>query len=178
MKITTKQLVTDAMLAAMCAVLGYVALDLDNIKITFESLPVLLGALMFGPLDGLLIGFVGTGVYQLLRYGVSVTTLLWMLPYMLCGLLVGLYAKKRDFKLTIGQLILIVALGELLIFVLNTGNIYIDAYIYTERKGYELLLYVFGNTFLRFIVCVVKSAVFPFLLRPLISAVKRVTGEK
>lgn len=174
MKITTKQLVTDAMLAAMCAVLGYVALDMGNIKITFESLPILLGALMFGPLDGLLIGFVGTGIYQLIKYGIDVTTLLWMLPYMLFGFLVGLYAKKRDFKLSIGQIILIVTLGELLIFVLNTGVMYIDSKI----KGYYSQPYVFGNTFLRFIVCVVKSAVFPFLLRPLISAVKRVTGEK
>ena len=39
----TKQLTLDAMLAAMCAVLGYVALDMGNIKITFESLPILLG---------------------------------------------------------------------------------------------------------------------------------------
>ena len=52
----TKQLTLDAMLAAMCAVLGYVALDMGNIKITFESLPILLGAMLFGPVDGMLIG--------------------------------------------------------------------------------------------------------------------------
>ena len=174
MKIKTKQLVTDAMLAAMCAVLGYVALDLGNIKITFESLPILLGALMFGPLDGLLIGFVGTGVYQLLRYGVSVTTLLWMLPYMLCGLLVGLYAKKRGFKLTGWQTVFIVVAAELLITVLNTGVMYIDSKIY----GYYSFAYIFGNTLLRFIVCVVKAVAFALVLPPLIRAVKRVAGEK
>ena len=47
----TKQLTLDAMLAAMCAVLGYVALDMGSIKITFESLPILLGAMLFGPVD-------------------------------------------------------------------------------------------------------------------------------
>ena len=50
----TKQLTLDAMLAAMCAVLGYVALDMGNIKITFESLPILLGAsLVTGAVTGL-----------------------------------------------------------------------------------------------------------------------------
>ena len=56
------------MLCAMCAVLGYVALDLGSIKLTFESLPVLLGALLFGPVDGMFIGGIGTLLYQLVRY--------------------------------------------------------------------------------------------------------------
>ena len=33
----TKQLTINDMLAAMCAVLGYVAIDLGNIKITFDT---------------------------------------------------------------------------------------------------------------------------------------------
>jgi len=96
MKLSVRQLALDAMMAAMCAVLGYVAVDTGSVKVTFESFPVLLGALLFGPVDGLLIGVVGTGLYQLLRYGVSVTTLLWMLPYALCGLLAGWNAKRKQ----------------------------------------------------------------------------------
>ena len=48
-KFTTKQLTLDAMLAAMCAVLGYLAIDTGTVKVTFESVPVLIAALMFGP---------------------------------------------------------------------------------------------------------------------------------
>ena len=55
----TRQLALDAILAAMCAVLGAVSIDLGNLKISFESLPVLLGALLFGPLDALAVGGVG-----------------------------------------------------------------------------------------------------------------------
>ena len=76
----TKKLAMDSMLAAMCAVLGYLSLDFGNLKITFESVPILLGALLLGPIDGMAIGGVGTLLYQLVRYGVSVTTLLWILP--------------------------------------------------------------------------------------------------
>ena len=85
----TKRLAVDAVLSAMCAVLGAVAIDLNSIKITLESFPVLLGALLFGPVDGMAIGFVGTFLYQLLRYGISATTMLWILPYAAVGWLAG-----------------------------------------------------------------------------------------
>lgn len=80
-----RQLSMNAIMAAMCAVLGYLSLDLGNLKVTFESLPILVSALLFGPADGMIVGGIGTLIYQLLRYGVSITTPLWMLPYIVCG---------------------------------------------------------------------------------------------
>ena len=67
--VKTRKIALDSMLAAMCAALGYAALDFNNLKITFESLPILLGALLLGPVDGMAIGVVGTLIYQLIRYG-------------------------------------------------------------------------------------------------------------
>lgn len=170
-KITTRQLVTDAMLAAMCAVLGYLSLNFGNVmKITFESVPVLIGALLFGPVDGMLIGGVGTLIYQLLRYGVTVTTPLWILPYVLCGLLAGLYAKNKYFKLTQLQVIWIVTANELLITVLNTGSLYVDSKIY----GYYYPGIILGMLALRLVICVAKSLVYafalPVVLKPLRAA--------
>ena len=138
---TTRKLAADAVLAAMCAVLGALSLDFGNLKITFESLPVLLAALAFGPLDGLAVGGIGTLIYQLLRYGVSVTTPLWILPYALCGLLVGLYAKKLGFVFSGKQLAWAVFLSSLLIFVLNTGVLWLDSIVY----GYYSAVYIFGS---------------------------------
>ena len=129
MNMKTRQLCLDAVLAAMCAVLGAVSLDLGNMKFSFESLPVLIGAFLFGPLDGLLIGGVGTLLYQLLRYGVTVTTPLWIMPYMLCGLFVGWYAKKRP-SLTKGQMSFAIFAAGILIFVLNTFVLYVDSKVY------------------------------------------------
>lgn len=170
MKITTKQLAIDAMLAAMCAVLGYVAIDTWAIKITFESLPVLLGAMLFGPLDGLLIGGVGTGIYQLLRYGVSATTVLWMLPYMLCGLVAGLAAKKLRFNVSRVQMIVIVVISELIVTVLNTAVLYVDAKMY----GWYYPGLISANLVLRLVICVVKAVVFALVLPMLVDAVKKI----
>lgn len=165
----TRQLAIDAMLAAMCAVLGYISLDFISLKITFESVPVLIGALLFGPLDGAAIGLVGTLIYQLLRYGVSTTTLLWILPYVLCGLLVGWYAKAHRFELTQAQTLFIVVAAELMVTLLNTGVIYIDSKLY----GYYTPTLITGSLALRLAICVGKAVVYSFALPPLLAAVRK-----
>lgn len=164
----TKQLAIDGMLAAMCAVLGYLALDMGNLKVTFETLPILLGALMFGPLDGLAVGGVGTLIYQLLRYGITVTTPLWILPYVLCGLITGACAKRKGFRLSGRQILVLVVLNELLITVLNTGVIYVDSKIF----HYYSPTYVFGSLALRLVICVGKAIAFGLALPPIIRAVR------
>ena len=55
-KTKTGRLSADAMLAAMCAVLGYLSLDFGNLKITFESVPVLVAALLFVLTTGFAVG--------------------------------------------------------------------------------------------------------------------------
>ena len=161
---------TDAILAAMCAVLGMISLDFGNLKITFESLPIIIGAMLFGPLDGLAIGGIGTLIYQLLRYGVSVTTLLWMLPYALCGLLVGAYAKKNNFELSTKKLCVIVVAAELMVTLLNTGVLYVDSKIY----GYYNFAYIFGTFVIRLIITVAKALVFTGIIPVLLKPIKRV----
>lgn len=168
----TRQLSINAMLAAMCAVLGYLAIDVGNLKLTFESLPILIAALLFGPIDGMAVGGIGTLVYQLLRYGVSATTLLWMLPYVVCGFIVGAYAKKKGFMLTTRQTIVLVVLNELLITALNTGLLYVDSLIY----GYYSAVFVFGTLIPRLVICVAKATVFALVLPALVKAVRRAVG--
>lgn len=166
---TTKKLAVNAILAAMCAVLGAISLDMGNLKITFESLPVLIAALMFGPIDGLAVGGIGTLLYQLLRYGVTATTLLWILPYMLCGLFVGLYAKKHSFDLNMKQTGLAVFASSVMILILNTAVLYLDSKIY----GYYSPVYIFGSLVPRILICLVKAAAFTAVLPSLIHAAER-----
>ena len=163
-----KTLSMNAMMAAMCAVLGYLSLDLGNLKVTFESLPILVSALLFGPLDGMVVGGIGTLIYQLLRYGLSITTPLWMLPYVVCGLLAGWYAKKHRFTLSGRQVMVLVILNELLITALNTGVLYVDSKIY----GYYSAAFIFGSLLPRIIICIVKAAAFGLVLPGITRAVR------
>ena len=128
-KWTARRLAADAMFAAMVTVLGLTSISTGNLKITVEALPVFLGALLLGPVDGLAIGGVGTLLYQLLRFGVSATTALWIAPYVLLGLCVGAVSARHGYACMPRQLALLAVLGELGITVLNTGSLYVDSLI-------------------------------------------------
>jgi len=168
-KFTTKRLAIDGMLCAMVAVLGYVAIETNSFKVTFESFPIILSGLMFGPLDGLCVGGIGTLIYQLLRYGVSATTILWILPYCISGMLLGLYAKKNNYKNTAKQIFIIVVISEFLVTILNTGVMYVDAKMY----GYYFPGFITSSLILRLVICAVKSVVFGFITPKITTAVKK-----
>ena len=168
----TRQLTLDAMLCALCAVLGYVALDLGNVKLTFESLPILLGGLLFGPVDGMLIGGMGTLIYQLLRYGVSATTLLWIVPYVVCGLIAGTWSRLNHFRLERAQTVFLVISAELAVTGLNTIPIYVDSKLY----GYYYPGIILGVLTLRLVISVGKGIAFGLILPELIGTIRRVLG--
>lgn len=168
----TRQLTLDAMLCALCAVLGCVALDLGSVKLTFESLPILLGGLLFGPVDGMFIGGVGTLIYQLIRYGVSATTLLWIVPYIVCGLVAGAWARAKDFQPGRAQTVALVVAAELSVTLLNIIPIYVDSRIY----DYYYPGIILGVLALRLVICVAKAVAFGLLLPELAEAIHRVLG--
>ena len=157
------------MFAAMVTVLGLVSISTGNLKITVEALPVFLGALLLGPVDGLAIGGVGTLLYQLLRFGVSATTALWIAPYVLLGLCVGAVSARHGYDCTPRQLALLAVLGELGITVLNTGSLYLDSLIY----GYYSPVFVFGTLPLRLAICAGKGIVLALLLPTLLRVTRR-----
>lgn len=161
----TKQLTINAILVAMCAALGYLALDTNIIKASFESLPVLVSALLFGPVNGMLVGALGSFAYQLLRYGVSATTVLWMLPCIASGFIVGLGAKMAKFSLSRMQTIVLVVVSELVFMALNTFTIFVDSKIY----GYYFPGIITGALGIRIVICVVKAAAYGAILPVLIN---------
>ena len=162
-----KKLVVNAMLTAMYVVLSLTAtINLGNMKITFDSLPIILGAALFGPLAGFTIGFLGSFLNQMLTFGLTATTILWVLPAAIRGLLVGLYAKHKKFDMNFKQTVFITAATALVTTAINTLVMYIDAKIY----GYYSFAYVFGAVIPRIIsgiiVAVVVSSILPYVLQP------------
>ena len=161
----TKQLAINAMLAAMCAVLGYVSVDLGNFKFTFESFPILLGALLYGPIDGMIVAFIGTGIYQILKYGLMSTTILWIIPYVIYALMIGLLRKKNWWP--------VIIISGIVLTVLNTGVIYIDSIVW----DYYTFAYVFGSFIFRLIASIIKSVVFTLILKKIWNSIKKVSAN-
>lgn len=166
----TKKIVTCAMLTAMYVVLSLFSLSLGNMKITLDSLPIVVGAVLFGPWVGSLIGLLGSLLNQLLTFGITATTFLWIVPAGVRGLMVGLYAKKKQFNLSRKNLVFILILSSLVVTTINTGVIYLDSVIY----GYYSFAFVFGTLILRYITgsitAVVLATIVPLLIKPLKNA--------
>ena len=160
----------DGLLAALCAVLGSVAAIYIGIaKLTFENVPVVIAGLMFGPVDGLLVGFVGIFLSQLLRYGLDASTMLWVAPYMLSGLAVGLGALICRFRPKFWQLLIILIVDAIVVTGANTFGLYIY-YYYILQTPKETM---FAAIPVRLAVSVVKGIIYAALIPVLLRALER-----
>lgn len=170
----TQQLAMDAVLAAMVVVLGFTSIRIGNImKVSLEDFPVLIAALMFGPADGMIVAGIGIFLYQLLSYGITATTVLWILPFVVVGGLAGLYAKRSGFNNDRKQLLIIFIACEILICLLNTGAIYADSKIF----GYYYPTIITGMIAIRLVTALVKGVVLGIVSTPLLKALSKVTGN-
>ena len=166
-----KRLVINAMLIAMYVVLSLVAtINLWNMKFTLDSLPIIVGAALFGPVDGMLIGLLGSFTNQMLTYGFGPTTVLWVIPAAVRGLLVGLFAKHCNFNMSHKQTQFITISSALVVTALNTFMMYIDSKIY----GYYSFAYVFGGILPRVIAGVIIAFVFASIVPQIVKQLKRI----
>ncbi len=168
----TRRLTTLAMLVAIYVVLSILTpVRILNFKFTFEAFPILVAGLLMGPIDGLLVGTVGSFIYQLLfsGYGITLTTPLWILPHAISGLIVGSYAKKNDFELGIRKRILICVISAFTVTFLNTVALYIDSRLY----GYYSKTLVFGNIFVKIAVGIILSIIYSSIMPKLLQYLKK-----
>ena len=151
----TKRLVTVAVLIALYTVLSLFSASLGLIKLTFESFPVLVAG-------------VGGFLNQMLTYGFTVTTLMWIFPNALRGLLVGLYARKYNYELSMKRTAGIVLATSLLVTALNTVALYVDSQIF----HYPISLTV-GAIALRFLSSVVMAAIYTLVTPRTVELLRR-----
>lgn len=167
----TKRLVTDALCAAIYVVLAnLVGLSLGPIKLSLDGFPILLGAVLFGPIDGFIIGLLGNFISQLLGpYGLSATTVLWALPPAVLGLLVGLGAKKLGEKaLNVKVMGLLVFVSLLIDTTLTTGVMWVDCLVYK----YSFVTYA-PYIVWRYAADVIKAVIYALLLPPVARAIRK-----
>ena len=168
----TRRLVTDAVLIALYVVLNFYTIRLGWLNISLAAFPILVAALLYGWADGLIVGAMSGFISQLLTYGLSVTTIMWMLPTLVRGLMVGLYATKRGFDLNRKQIGFIVLVRCLVVTLLNTAALYADSLIYHYPVALTL-----GTIALRLVSSVVMAVVFT-IITPKAIQLLRAAGSK
>lgn len=178
MQSKTQKMAVSAMLAALYFALSMLAIPVGGLKLTFEHLPVIIAALMFGPVDALIVGALGELANQMMTYGITATTILWMTPAMFRGLSMGLCAKLLsgsvgtnaviEKKLPVGFLVTCVISG-LICSLLNTFTLYVDSKMY----GYYSYAMVFGVLWIRLAASAVSSVVMAVVAKPLLDAMRK-----
>ena len=94
-RFNTKSICRIAILAALYVPLAvFVAIQIGNVRISFGSLPVVVSALLCGPVEAILVAGIGEFFKQLLTYGVTATTVLYLSPPALRGAVIGVVAIR------------------------------------------------------------------------------------
>lgn len=179
--IFVKRLVINAMLVAIYVVLGYLRIPIGNsFRISFAPFAVVMCALAYGPVDGLLVGFVGEFLTQILGpYGLTQTTLLWCIGETVrggtLGLLSVLFLKKwvlspqRPTALQLTTILGSCSFTGILASLGQTFALYVDS----KLLGYYSDFMVFGVMVWRILIYIVVSALLGYLCLPIITALRK-----
>lgn len=162
---TPRRLAFNALFIAMFVALSLFSVEIMGVKITFDALPVVIAAVLFGPWDAFLVGFLGAALEQLLHYGITVTTLLWILPPAIRGLMVGFGVRRWR----LWQYYFVCLGAGLLTSCLNTLVYYIDSILF-DYYQYAL---IFGVFFLRLVLGLATAAITATVALPIIAALKK-----
>ena len=168
-----KKLALISILIALYCVLAYLAslITTSYFKFTLEALPILIAGMLMGPIEGLTVGALGSFLIQIMTYGITPTTILWILPHALSGLVVGLLAKHYNYEIDTKRATIISIISALLVTVFNTLALYVDSKAY----GYYSKELVFLSIPLKIVLGVVTAFLFSLILKPLLNSLKRFT---
>lgn len=175
-KFTVHRIAADAILIALYFALSMIAVEIAGIKLTFVALTTIIAALLFGPVDALLVGFLGALLEQMIKYGFTATTFLWTAPETLRGLLFGLcvffFAKQfSGEKLSAKPIFYYGAciVTGMIASVLNTLAFYVDAKLY----GYYTYALIFGVFWYRLLLSIGVSVVLATIALGIYAALKK-----
>ena len=170
----TKTIVLVAIFAAIFYLLSkYGTIKISSsIKFTFQNLPLYVSGILFGDIISATIGTIGMLLSQIYsEYGVTVTTVLWILPYTVAGFLSGrLYAMFKDKLVNPVYMFLYLAFINLCITFLNTIAQIIDALIF----GYYSEQLIFGSIFIRILNALLISVLYTIIVPLIVKALKRI----
>ena len=174
-KMNVKRMCYAALLAAMYLPLSlYAAVQMGNVRISFGSLPVVAAALLFGPVDAVIVAMVGEFFKQILTYGVTYTTVLYLIPPALRGLVVGLAAvlALRQGQRLEDRRALCYAVCVAAALCTTVGNTLVN-WLDSVLMGYYFPGLILGDLIWRLIVGMLNAVVMASLAIPLVKALRR-----
>lgn len=176
-----KNITLSAVMAAVYFLLDYIATNGSSIfggslKISLSALPVIIVAVFLGPVWGGLTGFIGAFLGQIVAYGFTPMTLLWVLPAVARGVSVGLMLKLFKEPTKPLNLIIVTCISSVLVTVLNTAAKLVDFAVYGAYYpgAPESYWAVMVEVPQRLAVGIVTAIILSLMLPTIIDALKKV----
>ena len=176
---TARRLVLDAMLIAVYVLLGFWKIPIGNLlRVNLASFSVIVCAVAFGPIDGLIVGFMGEFLSQILGpYGMTPTTVLWAMPEAVRGLTLGLmllplagkslHPNKMSRWALVWYLFACTVTG-LIASLVNTYALYVDSKMFGYYNDYM----VFGVLLVRLSMAFLMSGTFGYIAQHIVHALQ------
>lgn len=159
------------MLIAIYLVLCFLSRKTENetFKFTFEALPILTAGFLMGPSAGAIVGGLGSLINQIGEYGITPTTITWVLPHLVSGLFVGLFGKIKKYQYKLIEIIIVSIISSLLVTGLNLVAIYVDAVYY----NYYSPAMLYANLILKIVIGISQAIVFSLIMPRIIDTFKK-----
>ena len=173
---STQKLVTNALLIALHVILARVAsIRIGNsLSVSVSGITEVVAGLLFGPVSGGLVGLLGSLLNQLFTYGLTVTTVLWILPAAMKGLLCGWYAKANGYEMNPLQILWVLIVSAVVVTTMNTVVLIVDAEIF----GYSTKATVLSIMGIKYVNGALTSIVYMLITTPLLHRLKTLPGVK
>ena len=180
-KMTTRRLAINAVLIAIYVVLRFFNIAFgESFRFTLAAFPVVLCALLYGPVDGLLVGLLGEFLSQVLGpYGLTPTTLFWCIGETLrggaLGLCSALFLRKRLFssQRPTGKHVVLLLVCCICTGILAALGQTLALYVDSNMMGYYSYHMVFGLLVWRLLIYVLLGGIFGYLSLPIIAALRK-----
>lgn len=170
------RLAMNALFVALYVILGtFLSFKIPGaVQISFSTVPILLCAFLFSPVDAVTVAVLGTFLEQILDpspYG-FMTLPMWLIPGAMLALVASLGAMRvrrtRSRRAAVLMTAVTVVCAEILLTALNTGALYIDGYLLGYSvKALHLLLPT------RALNCLVRAAISCVLCLALVPTLRR-----
>lgn len=160
----TRRIVMNAVMIGVYIALTFLTIPMGGLKITFEHFPVVLSAVIFGPVDAMLVGGIGELLNQLFTFGLTPTTALWILPIVFRGATLGLCARILKKQMSAPVIcvkpvpvvfLIICVISGIFSSCLNTFAFYVDS----KMLGYYTYALVFGSFLARILLSAITSVI-------------------
>ena len=148
--------------------LDFLSIKVGPFKFTVSGIAIIVVSLYYGPIEGSIVGLLGSFIGQLLNgYGLTPTTILWVLPAFVRGLYIGLFNLDKKLVDKKWKYVIVLITSALIVTLLNTVTLYVDSKMF----GYYTKELVFGSLIYRIlsslIICILYIVVCPSIVRAL-----------